>query len=173
MISSNNGFDEDFRHGPTSLSDWHSGLRNPSRQNRRKSLQKETGSFVVDNVKWGSTKGIVRLLSKWFYVTGLLALLTNCLIAQTVVVFTNNFDGTIPPEISPGAAFLTGVQGYANLGPSGNQFGGKFLRSPTGNLVTLILSNLPPHKALNISMLFAAIDSLDGTGTYPQGDFSR
>ena len=55
----------------------------------------------------------------------------------------------------------------------GNRFGGSFLRSPTGNPVTLTLTNLPPHTALNLSMLFAAIDSLDGTGAYPSGDFFR
>jgi hypothetical protein len=90
------------------------------------------------------------------------------------VVFTNNFDGALPPEINPGAAALTGVQGYAGLGPVGNQFGGSFLRSPTGNTITLTLSNLPPHNVLNLSMLFAAIDSLDGTGNVPPtGDFFK
>lgn len=93
--------------------------------------------------------------------------------AAATVVFTNDFDGALPPEITPGLATLTNVQGYAGLGPVGNQFGGKFLRSPTGTNVTLTLSNLPPHNALHISMLFAAIDSLDGTGTYPAGDFFR
>jgi hypothetical protein len=93
--------------------------------------------------------------------------------AQPAVVFTNSFDGALPPEIQPGVGTFTGVQGYAGLGPAGNRFGGSFLRSPTGNMVTLTLSNLPPHTALNLSMLFAAIDSLDGTGTYPSGDFFR
>ena len=93
--------------------------------------------------------------------------------AGAAVVFTNSFDGVLPLEIYPGVAALTGVQGYAGLGPAGNQFGGSFLRSPTGNIVTLILSNLPPHTALNLAMLFAAIDSLDGTGTFPSGDFLK
>jgi hypothetical protein len=114
---------------------------------------------------------MIKLLFKWVFQNGILIFLATRLLAQTTTVFTNNFEGTMPAEITPGAAFLTGVQGYAGLGPNGNQFGGKFLRSPTGNLVTLTLSNLPPHKALNINMLFAAIDSLDGTGTFPQGDF--
>ncbi|MDB6111328.1 MAG: sorting protein [Pedosphaera sp.] len=91
--------------------------------------------------------------------------------AQTSVVFTNNFDGALPAEIQPGTALLTGVQGYGGLGPAGNQFGNFFLRSATANLVTLTLSNLPPHRTLTLAMLFAAIDSLDGTGTFPSGDF--
>ena len=66
-----------------------------------------------------------------------------------------------------------GVQGYAGLGHPGNQFGGTFLRSPTGNVVTLTLSNLPAHDAVSVRFLFAAIDSLDGTGTFPEGDFLR
>ncbi|MBX3388676.1 MAG: hypothetical protein KF691_04395 [Phycisphaeraceae bacterium] len=92
--------------------------------------------------------------------------------AQTVVFF-NDFDGSLPSEISPGVAALTGVQGYAGLGPVGNQFGGSFLRSPTGNVVSITLTGLPTHTAINIDFLFAAIDSLDGTGTFPEGDFLR
>ena len=93
--------------------------------------------------------------------------------AGAAVVFTNNFDDVLPSKITPGVAALTGVQAYAGLGPAENQFGGSFLRSPTGNIITLALSNLPPHTALNLSMLFAAIDSLDGTGTFPSGDFFK
>lgn len=91
--------------------------------------------------------------------------------AQSLMVFTNSFDGVMPAEIQPGSATLTGVQGYAGLGPVGNQFGGAFLRCPTGTNVILTLSNLPPHQYLHLAMLFAAIDSLDGTGSYPSGDF--
>ncbi len=91
--------------------------------------------------------------------------------AQTAVVFTNTFDGVLPAEIQPGTAFLTGVQGYAGLGHPGNQFASQFLRSATANVVTLTLTNLPPHRMINLSLLFAAIDSLDGTGTYPSGDY--
>ncbi len=92
--------------------------------------------------------------------------------AAPVTVFSTNFDSvTLPAEISPGTALITGVQGYAGLGPVGNQFGGNFLRSATGNVVTLQLNSLPAHTAINLSFLFAAIDSLDGTGTFPQGDF--
>lgn len=91
--------------------------------------------------------------------------------AAPITLFTTNFDSTLPAEISPGTALLTGVQGYAGLGPIGNQFGGNFLRSETANVVTLQLNNLAAHSAINLSFLFAAIDSLDGTGSFPQGDF--
>lgn len=91
--------------------------------------------------------------------------------AAPITLFTSDFNSILPAEISPGTALLTGVQGYAGLGPNGNQFGGNFLRSETANVVTLQLNNLAAHNAINLSFLFAAIDSLDGTGTFPQGDF--
>jgi hypothetical protein len=83
----------------------------------------------------------------------------------------SDFDGTLAPEIDPGSATLTGVQGYAGLGASGNQFGGSLLRTIPANTITLTLSNLPQHDSLSLAFLFAAIDSLDGTGTFPSGDF--
>ena len=89
------------------------------------------------------------------------------------VVLSSNLDSSIPVQIAPGAAALTGVQGYGGLGPAGNQFDGQFLRSPTGNVVTISLQNLPAHSTIGIDFLFAAIDSLDGTGTFPEGDFLR
>jgi hypothetical protein len=104
-----------------------------------------------------------------FYFAALVCLTAGT--ARASVVFTNNFDGVLPAEIQPGTALLTGVQGYAGLGATGNQFGNSFLRSATANVVTLTLSNLPPHRTLTLAMLFAAIDSLDGTGTFPSGDF--
>jgi hypothetical protein len=94
-------------------------------------------------------------------------------IAAPTVVFQTDFNGVLPTEISPGTATLTGVQGYAGLGPTGNQFGGNFLRSATGNTVTLQLNNLPSHNTISLAFLFAAIDSLDGTGTFPAGDFFK
>lgn len=101
------------------------------------------------------------------------ACLTTGMVAahSAQVVFTNSFNGAMPSEIQPGIATLTGVQSYAGLGTAGNQFGGLFLRCPTGTNVTLTLSDLPPHTSLSIAMLFAAIDSLDGTGAFPSGDF--
>lgn len=93
--------------------------------------------------------------------------------ATPVEVFYTDFNGALPTEISPGTASLTGVQGYAGLGPVGNQFSGDFLRSATGNTVTLALTGLPTHDTISLSFLFAAIDSLDGTGTFPAGDFFK
>jgi len=88
-------------------------------------------------------------------------------------VFSTSFDGALAPEISPGTAALTGVQDFSGLGAPGNQFGGSFLRSETGNVITLTLTGLPSHSAINLDFLFAAIDSLDGTGSFPQGDFFK
>ena len=61
----------------------------------------------------------------------------------------------------------------SGLGPAGNQFGGSMLRSPTGNTVTITLTNLPPHSSINLAFLFAAIDSLDGAGAFPGGDYLK
>lgn len=101
------------------------------------------------------------------------ALACPAMVAQAapITVFSTHFDSGLPDAIAPGTALLTGVQGYAGLGPAGNQFGGDFLRSETANVVTLQLSDLPVHDTISIAFLFAAIDSLDGTGTFPQGDF--
>lgn len=101
------------------------------------------------------------------------SLSAQAVIAVPVTVFATDFDGTLPAQITLGSAGLTGVQQYAGLGPLGNQFGGNFLRSETGNVVTLSLTGLPAHNALNLGLLFAAIDSLDGTGTFPEGDFFK
>ncbi|HET8931920.1 MAG TPA: hypothetical protein VFN67_00700 [Polyangiales bacterium] len=89
---------------------------------------------------------------------------------ETKVVFHSDFDtGAIPSEITPGTARLTGVQGYAGLGTD-YKFEGRFLRSATLNRVTLQLNDLPAHDTLDLRFLFAAIDSLDGSGTYPAGE---
>lgn len=93
--------------------------------------------------------------------------------AAPIQVFYSDFNGALPTEIAPGTAALTGVQGYAGLGPAGNQFSGNFLRSATGNTVTLSLTGLPAHDTISLEFLFAAIDSLDGTGTFPAGDFFK
>lgn len=95
-------------------------------------------------------------------------------VSAPVSVFSTDFNGSLPSEITPGSAILTGVQGYAGYGPSGNQFGGNFLRSATGNIVSLTLNSLPTHDTISLSFLFAAIDSLDGTGSVsPEGDFFK
>lgn len=103
----------------------------------------------------------------------LIAGFSGTALSAPITVFSTNFDGSLPSEISPGTATLAGVQGYAGLGPAGNQFGGNFLRSATGNTVTLTLNSLPTHDTISLAFLFAAIDSLDGTGSFPAGDFFK
>ena len=88
-------------------------------------------------------------------------------------VFSTDFNSAMPTEITAGAAMLVGVQGFSGYGALGNQFGGNFLRSATGNVVTLSLTGLQAHTSLSVDFLFAAIDSLDGTGTFPSGDYFR
>jgi len=85
------------------------------------------------------------------------------------------FDGsdTLPANLDPGTAVLTPSQGYEPLGREGNRFGSTFLRGPTGTVITLTLTELPPHQTLSLSLLFAAIDSLDGEGTFPAGDYFK
>jgi hypothetical protein len=82
-------------------------------------------------------------------------------------------DGGLPLGLDAGTGLLTPSQGYAPLGRPGNTFGETFLRSTTGNTITLTATGLPPHSSLSVHFLFAAIDSLDGTGSFPAGDFFR
>ena len=90
-----------------------------------------------------------------------------------VVVDFDLDDNLVPPELNIGDGALAPTEGYAPLGPDGNQFGDLFLRSRTGNTVTLTVPNLPAHSKISIAFLFAAIDSLDGTGSFPAGDYMR
>ncbi len=92
--------------------------------------------------------------------------------AGTSVFFTD-FETPLPSQITAGTALIEGVQGFSGLGPTGNTIAGSMLRSETGNTVTITLTNLPPHSWLTLDFLFAAIDSLDGSGAYPSGDFFR
>lgn len=108
-----------------------------------------------------------------FAVSIALNVMSSAVLAAPIQVFSTDFDGALPSEIAAGSATLTGVQGYAGLGPVGNQFGGNFLRSATGNTVTLSLTGLPAHNTISLEFLFAAIDSLDGTGVFPAGDFFK
>lgn len=95
-------------------------------------------------------------------------------LAQDRVVFSSSFEGGAPPELSTSPAIVpVPCQFFAGLGQPGYQFGGDFFRVPTGQEVTLTLANLPAHTSLSLDFLFAAIDSLDGTGNYPSGDFFR
>jgi hypothetical protein len=103
--------------------------------------------------------------------SALLALFVVARLVDAQTVFQSDFDGSLPEQIQPGAAQLTAVQGFAGLGPAGRTFNGNFLRSPTANKVTLQLIGLPSHSAVNLAFLMAAIDSLDGAGGFPSGDY--
>jgi hypothetical protein len=85
--------------------------------------------------------------------------------AQPVVVFETNFESGLPPEFSAPGSTIVPVQGYAGLGPTGNQFGGSFLRYALLGIVDtkLTLRNLPQHDAVDIGFLLGVIDSWDGT----------
>ena len=108
-----------------------------------------------------------------FAVTRCIAVAYLAVSATAQAVFSTDFDTTLPSQIAPGTAALTPVQGYAGYGQAGITFGGSFLRSETGNVVTLTLASLPAHNVLQLDFLFAAIDSLDGAGTYPLGDYFK
>lgn len=93
-------------------------------------------------------------------------LVTNQAQAISITAYSSDFDGAT--TVAAGAtANLTGaaiqsVQGYAGLGPSGNQFGGNFLSSfNASSQATLTLTNLPGHTSLDITSLLAIIDSWD------------
>lgn len=95
-----------------------------------------------------------------------------------LTLFFTDFNGGLPSQITTctstpqgGDWQITGVQGFAGLGPEGNQFNGNLLRAAAQCTLELTLHNLPPHTALDIGFLFAAIDSLDGAGTFPAGDW--
>lgn len=85
-------------------------------------------------------------------------------------VLSFDFEVSLPASIDTGSASLVGVQGRAGDGPAGNTFGGQMLRSATANTVTITLNDLPARSWLSLEFLFAAIDSLDGTGTFAAGD---
>jgi hypothetical protein len=56
---------------------------------------------------------------------------------------------------------------------SAHQNGGQFLCCATAKKVTLTLNGLTTQGRLTVQFLFAAIDSLDGTGTFTASDFCR
>ena len=93
--------------------------------------------------------------------------------AGPATVISTDFEGALPPSIDVGDCAGTPSQGYAPLGLAGNQFGATFLRCQTGNAIVINVTNLPTHTKLSLGFLFAAIDSLDGTGSFPAGDFVK
>ena len=84
------------------------------------------------------------------------------------VVFSTDFESGVPPEITAPGSVLDGVQGYAGLGPVGNQFGGQFLRYTSVPLfdTKLVLRGLPSHTHVSLGFLLAVIDSWDGTEVF-------
>lgn len=84
-----------------------------------------------------------------------------------------DFEGEIPDFVTHVSCDETPSEGYEPLGPAGNRFGPTFLRCLTGGTITITLEDLPAHSVIDLDFLFAAIDSLDGEGTFPAGDFFR
>lgn len=93
--------------------------------------------------------------------------------AVPTLAFSLDLESALPSNVDPGSGTLSPSEGAATLGPVGNQFGATLLRSATGNVVTVTLANLPAHSSITLDFLFAAIDSLDGAGTFPAGDYFR
>lgn len=84
-----------------------------------------------------------------------------------------SFEDELPDFVEVGTCAGTPSQGYEPLGFPGNTFGPTFMRCETAQAITITLEDLPPHDSLSLDFLFAAIDSLDGEGTPPAGDFFR
>ena len=84
-----------------------------------------------------------------------------------------SFEDALPDFIEVGTCAGTPSQGYEPLGFPGNTFGPTFMRCETAQTITITLEDLPPHDSISVDFLFAAIDSLDGEGTPPAGDFFR
>ena len=84
-----------------------------------------------------------------------------------------DFEGELPGFLEGLGCALTPAEGYAPLGPEGNQFGPTLIRCLTGQALVVTLTDLPPHTSVSVDFLFAAIDSLDGAGSFPAGDYFR
>jgi len=92
---------------------------------------------------------------------------------DTEVVDIDFESGSLPSFVAIDTCMSTPSQGYAPLGTPGNTFGPTFIRCLTGSVITVTLADLPPHTSLSLDFLFAAIDSLDGEGSFPAGDYFR
>lgn len=94
-----------------------------------------------------------------------LAFLTASAHAAPVQVFATDFEAGLPPEFSAPGSVITGVQGYAGLGPAGRRFNASFLRYTSVPIypTTLVVRGLPPHDHLSVKFLLGLIDSWDGT----------
>lgn len=79
--------------------------------------------------------------------------------AAPLVVFENDFNGALPPEIS-GAGSTVSVAGFSGI----SGFSGNYLHNdtlPPENTV-LTLTGLPAHDSVDIDFLLALLDSWDG-----------
>jgi ABC-type multidrug transport system permease subunit len=96
-------------------------------------------------------------------VTPAMPRIANAQAATTV--FSTDFESGLPAQFSAPGSVIDGVQGYAGLGPLGNQFSGSFLHFTSTPLfdTQLSLTGLPAHDHLNLRFLLALIDSWDGT----------
>lgn len=92
---------------------------------------------------------------------------------EPLPVFDLDFEADLPPAVVPTDCDATPSQGYEPLGPVGGTFGPTFIRCLTGGTLVVTLEGLPAHSALSVDFLFAAIDSLDGEGVFPAGDYFR
>lgn len=84
----------------------------------------------------------------------------------TETAYSNDFDGniTIARGISgtlSGLVSTEGVQGYSEIGMSGNFLRNTSLGDPAA-ATTITLQNLPEHTAIDINFLLAIMDSWDG-----------
>ncbi|MFT3687033.1 MAG: hypothetical protein QM783_19280 [Phycisphaerales bacterium] len=90
-------------------------------------------------------------------------------LASAQVVFSNNFEGAMPAEIT-GAGSIQGSQGYSGWG-----FGNNLLRNDAGGnpatATTLTLTGLGAHTSISIDCLLAVIDSWDSDNGNPSPDY--
>lgn len=106
----------------------------------------------------------------------LASVMLNCQAGQ-ILAYSNDFDGNeaFRPGVAGGfSGFMSieSVQGYAGIGTGGDVFAGDFLRNYSGRdydgaaiATELTLTNLPAHTSIDLSFLFAAIDTWDSRAT--------
>jgi hypothetical protein len=101
--------------------------------------------------------------------------LSSAVLAAPTVVYDRAADtNACSPGVTICNTILVGGVGSSLIEPVAGfsvvpGFDGTFIRS--GNIVRVFLTDLPAHNTLSLSFLFAAIDSWDGSGTFPSGDF--
>ena len=93
-------------------------------------------------------------------IAAFMCLMSGMPCAADTTVFSTDFESGLPAQFSAPGSVIQGVQGYAGLGPSGNQFSGSFLRYTSVPLfdTQLSLTGLPAHDHLSLKFLLAVID---------------